>query len=171
MTSNHNIPQIKNLLLDNAFTVNNIRFFCYDYADFIELYEKLPSDIEKINAVNQLLKYTEQKKLFDVLLTWAKKFSPKAYKKYIKTEMDTQTELQKLRNYFIDSFSMTELLTICQFHLDDKSIHRNIRPYDEFETIVGKIIGHYQARGRLAFLWELLKKERPDNYANYRNSY
>jgi len=143
MIQNYNFSKIQNLLMDEAFTVNNIRFFCYDYHNFIKLYEKLPANLEKTDMVNEILSYTKQNNLFDILLKWAKKFSPKIYEKH--------QPYQKIEGDIV----MNLIIEAIRLYHDNGQHNENLaRAYQKFKQILAD---HFGPKGDLFRMVELFE--------------
>lgn len=69
-------------LLTKGFSDTELRNFCFDQAEFQEVYDQLAQDTGKEQIVSLIIEHADQNLLFDQLLAWAKKSNPTRYKRH-----------------------------------------------------------------------------------------
>jgi formylglycine-generating enzyme required for sulfatase activity len=79
--NNYNLTNIRNLLND-GFTDEELRRFCYDTPDFRPAYDELSQETGKAKIADRLIEYADRKLLIEDLLTWAKQHNPRRYENY-----------------------------------------------------------------------------------------
>lgn len=75
---------LKNIrtLLNEGFTDQELRRFCFDDAKFKPVYDQFALSTGKDVIVSRIIEYAEQKELTEILLNWAEKHNPGKYRKY-----------------------------------------------------------------------------------------
>lgn len=81
LTRQH-LKQLKSLLAD-GFSESELRTFCYDEADFRQVYYDLSHATGKAEIVNKIIEYAEMRKLTDRLLKWVEANNPARFKEYM----------------------------------------------------------------------------------------
>jgi hypothetical protein len=80
-TKHYQLNNIRTLLND-GFTDEELRRFCFDTDEFRQVYDELSKDTGKADIVDELVEYANRRVLFDPLLAWAEDQNPAQFKKH-----------------------------------------------------------------------------------------
>ncbi len=81
MVKRYNWQNIRAMLTE-GFTAEELRRFCYYEPNFKPVYHQLTQATGKMEIVDLLIKYAEQKLQIDTLLAWAEENNPARYEKH-----------------------------------------------------------------------------------------
>lgn len=146
-------------LLNEGFSEQELRRFCFDNPKFRDLYHDLSESTGKSEIIDKLLDYAKNRGLLEVLLEWAEEQNPNRYALY----KPYKYQLSEIHDKLIERVSIQELLDLISSNPQLSDLHNTSFESDIKSRIVQKLFDDAKNNNEgyklLDCLLDLAKKE------------